>query len=160
MVACRALRGTAPPRRRATRDRAPMQATCRLASSVPVQWQASSPRGVKGVHGVALQLRNAGWARGSSDASRRRPRRALRPGRPCAQLPPRMLASRMRSADPRRLPDRDALDEAGHVDVGGAGGGAGRVKTVQAAVGLNDGGLRRERRLELAEPLAQLRIVR
>ena len=41
----------------------------------------------------------------------------------------------------------DSLDEAGHVDVGGTGGGAGRVKTIEAAVGLNDGGLRRERSL-------------
>ena len=49
----------------------------------------------------------------------------------------------------------DALDEAGNVDVGGAGSGAGRVETVEAAIGLDRGSLRRERRLELAEALAQ-----
>jgi hypothetical protein len=41
----------------------------------------------------------------------------------------------------------------------GTGGGAGRIEAVEAAVSLNHGGLGRERRLELAKALTQLRIV-
>ena len=53
----------------------------------------------------------------------------------------------------------DALDEAGNVDVRGAGGGAGRVEAVKAAMRLDQGGLRRERRLDFAKALAEQRIV-
>ena len=53
----------------------------------------------------------------------------------------------------------DALDEAGHIDVRRTGGRAGRVEAVEAAIRLNHSGLRRERRLQLAEAFAQLRIV-
>ena len=41
----------------------------------------------------------------------------------------------------------------------GTGLGARRVKTVQTAVSLDDRSLRRQRRLQFAETLAQLRIV-
>ena len=36
----------------------------------------------------------------------------------------------------------DALDEARHIDMRGTGDGAGRVEAVEAAIGLNDCGLR------------------
>ena len=39
----------------------------------------------------------------------------------------------------------DALDESGNVDVRGTGGRAGRVETIEAAVGLNRRGLGRKR---------------
>lgn len=45
----------------------------------------------------------------------------------------------------------DALDEAGNVNVRGTGGCAGRVEAVEASMGLKDGSLRRERRLEFGE---------
>ena len=54
----------------------------------------------------------------------------------------------------------DALDEAGDIDVCGAGGGAGRVEAVEAAVRLNDSGLGGERGLQLTEALAQMGVVR
>jgi hypothetical protein len=61
---------------------------------------------------------------------------------------------------PAQIARSDALDEARHIDVRGTGSGAGRVEAVQAAVGLDHGGLRSERRLELAEPLEQFGIDR
>jgi len=36
---------------------------------------------------------------------------------------------------------RDLFDEARHVDVSGAGGGAGRIETEEAAIGFGHGGL-------------------
>jgi hypothetical protein len=54
----------------------------------------------------------------------------------------------------------DSLDEPGHIDVCGAGSGAGRIEAVEAAVGLNDSGLGCERRLQFAEAFAQKRVVR
>ena len=47
----------------------------------------------------------------------------------------------------------DLFDEARDVDLGGTGGGAGSVETVQAAVGLHQGGLRIERGVAVWEAL-------
>ena len=47
----------------------------------------------------------------------------------------------------------DLLDEARHVDVGGAGRRAGRVEAVEAAVGFGQRGLRIERRMQLRKLL-------
>ena len=54
----------------------------------------------------------------------------------------------------------NALDEARHVDMRGASASAGRIKTIQAAVCFNHRSLWRERRLDIAESLAQQKIVR
>ena len=53
----------------------------------------------------------------------------------------------------------DALDEARYIDVRWAGAGAGRVEAVEATIRFNDGGLRLERRFDIAEALAQQEIV-
>ena len=58
-----------------------------------------------------------------------------------------------------QIPGADALDKARNVDMRGAGAGAGRVKAIQATIGFNDCSLRLQRRLDVAEPLAQQKIV-
>ena len=54
----------------------------------------------------------------------------------------------------------DPLDGTWNVDVGWAGSRTGCVKTVQPAIGFNDGRLRRERRLYVGKALSQQQIVR
>ncbi len=46
---------------------------------------------------------------------------------------------------------RDLLDEARHVDVGGAGRGAGGIEAIEAAVGFHGGGLRIEGGMQIRE---------
>ena len=62
-----------------------------------------------------------------------------------------MLASRMVCAHAAQIAGRDLLDEARHVDVGGAGRGTRSIETVQAAVGFHHGGLRIEGGVEVRE---------
>ena len=61
------------------------------------------------------------------------------------QLAPSTFASRIASAEPRRLPRAILLDESRHVDVRRTRRRARRVKTVQAAIRFHTRGLRRER---------------
>ena len=62
-----------------------------------------------------------------------------------------MLASRMVCARAAQIAGGDLLDEARHVDVRGAGRGAGRIEAEQAAVGFHHGGLRIEGGMEVGE---------
>ena len=52
----------------------------------------------------------------------------------------------------------DLFDESWNVDVRGAGGGAGRVETVEAAIGLRHGRLQVERRMQVTEPRGGFRM--
>jgi hypothetical protein len=53
----------------------------------------------------------------------------------------------------------NAFDKSGNINVRRAGRGTGCVKTIETSVSLNDSSLRRKRRLQLTEPLVQLRII-
>ena len=54
----------------------------------------------------------------------------------------------------------DFLDEAGNVDVGGAGGGARRIEAVEATIGLGYRCLPVEGRMQIAETRGGLRMIR
>jgi hypothetical protein len=113
---------------------------------------------VEEIHGVSLKKRNLDWfamiAMHNACALAKHFNRAGPRTAPAKNV--RVENTQGRTA---QVAGSNAFDKSGNIDVGGAGRGAGRVKAVQAAVSLNDGCLRRKRRLQFAETLAQLLIV-
>ena len=62
-------------------------------------------------------------------------------------------------AEPARLPEAIFLMNLRDVDMGGARGGAGRARTVEAAVGFDNRFLLREGRMQIGKAVADIRIV-
>jgi len=59
-----------------------------------------------------------------------------------------------------KVPGADALNESRDINMSRTRGCTGGIKTVQTTIRLNDGSLRRKRRLDISKPLSQQKIVR
>ena len=105
----------------------------------------------RGVAGVRFR-----WAACCSGASRTRLRTAHPQGTRANNSGPECWHSRIVIAEPRRLPRGDFLDEAWNIDVSGAGDGARRVETKQAARGFHQCGLRLRTPDEYPRTLARI----
>ena len=95
-------------------------------------------------------------ASGSAGASRTRPRTARPPGQTRAQLAPRIFASRMRSAEPRRFPDAMRLMNPGTSMCVGHAAVHGASKQFRQRSASITAACAASARLQLAEPRSQL----